>query len=411
MQPVVDRFLHYVTFDTQSSPMSEDSPSTSSQLVFADELVKELQNLGMKDIFRSETGTVYAHIEGNRNVPAIGFIAHMDTSPDAPSSNIQPRMVHYQGGDIALGHSGVELSPTSFPILSHKVGEHLIVTDGTTLLGADDKAGIAEIMTMLDILHQDPSLPHGPLYVAFTPDEEVGRGVDHFELQRFPVAFAFTVDGGQIHDVEWENFNAASAVISIRGLGIHPGGAKGKMVNALMLAMEFDQLLPINERPEFTSGYEGFHHLHSLQGDVEFATMEYLLRHHDENEFRRMKMQMTRAATYLNELHHGSWITVHITDSYSNMRNIMEHHRDIIDLAYRAIQSIGLTPSSMPIRGGTDGAMLTAKGLPCPNLGTGGYNAHSRYEFVSVEEMEQAVKLLLTISSLHATPKEENHEN
>jgi tripeptide aminopeptidase len=194
-------------------------------------------------------------------------------------------------------------------------------------------------------------------------------------------------------------------------LGIHPGGAKGKMVNALMLAMEFDQLLPINERPEFTSGYEGFHHLHSLQGDVEFATMEYLLRHHDENEFRRMKMQMTRAATYLNELHHGSWITVHITDSYSNMRNIMEHHRDIIDLAYRAIQSIGLTPSSMPIRGGTDGAMLTAKGLPCPNLGTGGYNAHSRYEFVSVEEMEQAVKLLLTISSLHATPKEENHEN
>lgn len=402
MQAVVTRFLHYITFDTHSSPTNKESPSTSSQLIFADELVKELHHLGMRDIHRSETGTVYARLPGNRDVPAIGFIAHMDTSPDAPSANIHPRIVHYQGGDIVLNESGVILSPDAFPVLKQKVDEHLIVTDGTTLLGADDKAGIAEIMTMLEILNQDPSIPHGPIYVAFTPDEEVGRGVEHFELDRFPVTFAFTVDGGQVHDVEWENFNAASAVVSIRGLGIHPGAAKGKMVNALMLATEYDRLLPMNERPEHTSGYEGFYHLHTLHGDVEHATMEYLLRHHDEKEFSRMKQQLTRAATYLNERQHGAWITVHITDSYQNMRKVMEQHPEIINLAYQAIRSLGLTPSSMPIRGGTDGAMLTAQGLPCPNLGTGGYNAHSRYEFASIEEMELAVQLLVAISSYHA---------
>ena len=397
---VQERFLHYVSFDTQSDEHSQTTPSSLKQLKLAEALVDEMKAIGITDAYVDEFGIVYGTIPANtkKDVKAIGFIAHMDTSPDMSGKNVNPRIIPaYDGSDIVLNEElGISMGVQDFDCLKHKIGDDLIVTDGTTLLGADDKAGIAEIMTMAEALLREDR-EHGKICIAFTPDEEVGRGTDHFRVPAFGADFAYTVDGGEVDCVDYENFNAASAQIQIQGLSIHPGSAKDKMINALLVAMEFHSMLPVEKNPAYTQGYEGFNHLTELHGECEHAYMSYIIRNHNEDLFEKQKEDFRRIAAYLNQKYPEHTIQLTIQDSYANMRTIIEKDMSIIELVKTSMKQLGLKPKSTAIRGGTDGARLTYDGLPCPNLGTGGYNYHGKFEFASIQEMQTSVELLLKI--------------
>lgn len=397
---VTERFLNYVGYDTMSDASSSTSPSSAKQLVLAGLLVKEMKQIGIADAHVDEYGVVYGHIPSNcsKEVASLGLIAHMDTSPDMSDENVKPRIIrNYDGNDIVLNEKlNIVMEADKFPSLKKHVGKDLIVTDGTTLLGADDKAGIAEIMSAAaELIEKD--LPHGPIHIAFTPDEEIGRGTEHFDLEKFHVDFAYTVDGGAVDDVAFENFNAASAHVRIKGTSIHPGDAKNRMVNALLLGMEFHSLLPRFEDPACTEGYEGFHHLHDMQGACEECVMDYIIRNHDETLFARQKQDFIKAAAFMNEKYGSNTIQCTISDSYYNMRKYIEKDMSIIAYVEQAMARLGLEAKREAIRGGTDGAMLTYEGMPCPNLGTGGYNYHGKYEYACIDEMETSVALLLEI--------------
>ncbi len=399
---VTNRFLNYVTIDTQSDENSGTSPSTKKQHKLAKLLVKELKTLGVDDLFYDEEHCyVYAKIRSNlkdkKKHPAIGFIAHMDTSPDCSDTNVKPRIVEqYDGKDIALSTDGtILLSPKDFPELNHHKKEDLIVTDGTTLLGADDKAGISEIMTMVSFLKEHPEFPHGNVCIAFTPDEEIGEGTAHFDLDRFGADYAFTVDGGKLGELEYECFNAAEAELIIHGRSVHPGSAKGQMINATLIAYEFQSMLPVFENPMYTEGREGFYHLHLMKGTCEMAVCYYIIRDHDKKKFKEKKENFQRIADYLNKKYGKGTIECKVEDSYYNMVEKIKPHMHLVENARKAMKEVGVTPIENPIRGGTDGAALSFKGLPCPNLCTGGYNYHSRFEYASVQEMEKTVEILL----------------
>ena len=401
MSKVAERFLKYVSFDTQSKDEEEQVPSTEKQLVLAKELVKELEEMGASDVRLSEHGYVYATIEANteKNVPSLGFVAHMDTAPAMSGRDVKARIVEkYAGGDIVLNEEkNIVMTVKDFPFMADCEGRDLIVTDGTTLLGGDDKAGVAEIMTMAAWLLAHPEIPHGTIRIGFTPDEEVGRGADFFDVEGFGADVAYTVDGGPLGELEYENFNAASGKGYIRGVGIHPGGAKNKMKSALLIGMEFQSLLPAFENPMYTDGYEGFFHLDQFAGDVEYAKMDYLIRDHDMDKFTQKKELFASAAEFLNKKYGEGTVELKIKDSYYNMKEKIEPYKYLIDIAKEAMEEVGITPEVSPIRGGTDGARLSYMGLPCPNLCTGGYNFHGKFEFIPVQSMEKVVELLLTI--------------
>ena len=401
MSKVAERFLKYVSFDTQSKDEEEQVPSTEKQLVLAKELVKELEEMGASDVRLSEHGYVYATIEANteKNVPSLGFVAHMDTAPAMSGRDVKARIVEkYAGGDIVLNEEkNIVMTVKDFPFMADCEGRDLIVTDGTTLLGGDDKAGVAEIMTMAAWLLAHPEIPHGTIRIGFTPDEEVGRGADFFDVEGFGADVAYTVDGGPLGELEYENFNAASGKVYIHGVGIHPGGAKNKMKSALLIGMEFQSLLPAFENPMYTDGYEGFFHLDQFAGDVEYAKMDYLIRDHDMDKFTQKKELFASAAEFLNKKYGEGTVELKIKDSYYNMKEKIEPYKYLIDIAKEAMEKVGITPEVSPIRGGTDGARLSYMGLPCPNLCTGGYNFHGKFEFIPVQSMEKVVELLLTI--------------
>ena len=402
MSEVLDRFLRYVSYDTQSKEEEEAIPSTSSQLALAKLLRDELAQMGAAQVRMDEHGYVYAKILSNtsRSVPALGFIAHMDTSPALSGRDVKPQLVkNYDGGDICLNHDlGIVLSPADFPELLEYKGQTLVTTDGTTLLGADDKAGAAEIMSMAAWLLAHPEEEHGDICIAFTPDEEVGRGADLFDVEGFGAAGAYTVDGGALGELEYENFNAASARLTIQGSSIHPGSAKGRMKNAILIGMEFQSLLPTFENPMYTEGYEGFYHLDHMEGNVEQAVLEYIIRDHDREKFEKKKMFFQQAADFLNQKYGENTVQPVIRDSYYNMREVIEPHFYLVERAKAAMEELGITPRIAPIRGGTDGARLSYMGLPCPNLCAGGHNAHGKYEYVSVESMERIVELLVRLA-------------
>lgn len=397
---VEERFLKYVGFDTQSDPNSVTTPSTKKQLKLAEALKEEMLQMGIADAHVDEFGIVYGSIPSNvdKKTDTIGFIAHMDTSPDLTGENVKPRIIKdYDGKDIILNEElNIVMSPKDFPTLLKNIHDDLIVTDGTTLLGGDDKAGVAEIMEMAETIIKE-NLPHGDIKIAFTPDEEVGRGADNFNIAEFAADYAYTVDGGDVESVDYENFNAAAANITVHGLSIHPGTAKGKMINSLLVAMEFQQMLPVQENPAYTEGYEGFQHITSMEGYCEETKMEYIIRNHNKELFEKQKENFHRIAAYLNQKYGEHTIDLKITDSYANMREIIEKNMLIVDQVKQALRELGLEPTSQAIRGGTDGARLTYDGLPCPNIGTGGYNYHGKYEYVSINSMHICVKLLLKI--------------
>lgn len=401
MSTVTERFLKYVSFDTQSKDDEEQVPSTKKQRVLAEELAKELREMGASDVRVSENGYVYAAIEAttDRQVPALGFVSHMDTATAMSGANVKPRIVeHYDGGDIVLNEEKkIVMRVKDFPFLPECEGKDLIVTDGTTLLGADDKAGVAEIMTMAARLLGHPEIPHGRILIGFTPDEEVGRGADFFDVEHFGADVAYTVDGGPLGELEYENFNAASGKVLLHGVGIHPGGAKNKMKSALLIGMEFQSLLPAFENPMYTEGYEGFFHLDQFSGDVENAKMEYLIRDHDKAKFEQKKALFEEAGKYLNQKYGEGTVEIKVRDSYYNMKEMLKPHMYLIDIAKAAMEEIGVAPHVSPIRGGTDGARLSYMGLPCPNLCTGGYNFHGKFEFIPIQSMERVVELLLAI--------------
>ncbi len=395
-----ERFLNYARIPTMSDEESGSCPSTKKQLKLAEILAKELKELGLADARVDEFGYVYATLPANKDgEAAIGFIAHMDTSPDAPDENIKLGIHKYEGGDILLNkEKDIYLKASDYPYLEDYKGHTLITSDGTTLIGADDKAGIAEILTMLERLIESGA-PHGKICVAFTPDEEIGRGADKFDVEGFGADFAYTVDGGPIGELEYENFNAASAKITVNGVSIHPGAAKDKMKNAARIAMEFNELLPPDELPEKTSGYEGFHHLTAMSGEVELAKLSYIIRDHDMKKFEEKKAEFVRCANIINERYGEGTLIIELNDSYYNMREKIEPCMYIIERAEKAMRSLDITPVKSPIRGGTDGARLSFMGLPCPNLSTGGENFHSRFEFVSVEAMEKISDILVEIAT------------
>lgn len=399
---VVDRFIRYAKIFTESDPASDTFPSTSRQLDLARLLVEELKQIGMVDISLDENGYVMATLPANvENAPTIGFIAHMDTSPDMTGENVNPQIVNYQGGDILINaEKNIVLSPRDFPILNKYVGQTLITTDGNTLLGADDKAGVAEIMAAVEFLAQHPEIPHAAIRVGFTPDEEIGRGADRFDIGKFNADFAYTMDGGEIGELQYENFNAANAKIFIQGRNVHPGTAKNQMINALQIAINLHQMLPPHLRPEHTDHYEGFFHLTEIKGNVEAAEMRYIIREHDRQKFEDMKAILLRAIQYQNEIYGSDRIKVDLRDSYYNMKEIILPVTHIIELAKRAMLDLGITPIIRPIRGGTDGARLSYMGLPCPNIFNGGHNYHGRYEFIPVESMEKAVQVIVRIAEL-----------
>lgn len=399
---VVDRFIRYAKIFTESDPASDTFPSTSRQLDLARLLVEELKQIGMVDISLDENGYVMATLPANvENAPTIGFIAHMDTSPDMTGENVNPQIVNYQGGDILLNaEKNIVFSPRDFPILNKYVGQTLITTDGNTLLGADDKAGVAEIMAAVEFLAQHPEIPHAAIRVGFTPDEEIGRGADRFDVGKFNADFAYTMDGGEIGELQYENFNAANAKIFIQGRNVHPGTAKNQMINALQIAINLHQMLPPHLRPEHTDHYEGFFHLTEIKGNVEAAEMRYIIREHDRQKFEDMKAILLRAIQYQNEIYGSDRIKVDLRDSYYNMKEIILPVTHIIELAKRAMLDLGITPIIRPIRGGTDGARLSYMGLPCPNIFNGGHNYHGRYEFIPVESMEKAVQVIVRIAEL-----------
>ena len=395
------RFLKYVSFDTQSDESSTTSPSTEKQFDLADFLSEEMQILGVDEVERTDQGIVYGKIYSNTDEPmkAIGFIAHMDTSPDASGHDIHPRIIRsYPGGRIILNEEKkMYLDPETTPELKGLVGDDLITTDGTTLLGADDKAGVAIIMSMVEYICQNRDFKHGDICIAFTPDEEVGRGTENFDVKRFGADYAYTVDGGRIDEFSFENFNAYKADVTITGKSYHPGDSKGKMVNALTLGRQFDTMLGDNKRPEATEHKEGFYHLHHMEGDVSTTKMTYILRDHDMDNMHDMIHTMQLAASYLNQVNHGHYIDIDFTLQYKNMIEVINKTPDIVYKVKQAMINIGLDPIASPIRGGTDGANLSFMGLPCPNLGTGGYNYHGPYEFCSINSMKKGVKLLLEL--------------
>lgn len=395
------RFLKYVSFDTQSDESSTTSPSTEKQFDLADFLSEEMQILGVDEVERTDQGIVYGKIYSNTDEPmkAIGFIAHMDTSPDASGHDIHPRIIRsYPGGRIILNEEKkMYLDPETNPELKGLVGDDLITTDGTTLLGADDKAGVAIIMSMVEYICQNRDFKHGDICIAFTPDEEVGRGTENFDVKRFGADYAYTVDGGRIDEFSFENFNAYKADVTITGKSYHPGDSKGKMVNALTLGRQFDTMLGDNKRPEATEHKEGFYHLHHMEGDVSTTKMTYILRDHDMDNMHNMIHTMQLAASYLNQVNHGHYIDIDFTLQYKNMIEVINKTPDIVYKVKQAMINIGLDPIASPIRGGTDGANLSFMGLPCPNLGTGGYNYHGPYEFCSINSMKKGVKLLLEL--------------
>ena len=403
---VIERFLKYVAFDTQSDESTGVTPSTEKQMVFARYLKTELEDLGLKDITLDDNGYLFATLPSNVNrpIPVVGFIAHMDTSPDMSGENVRPRIVEkYDGTDIVLSaEDNIVLSPADFPeLLDHK-GEDLIVTDGRTLLGADDKAGIAEIVGAMAYLIAHPEIEHGDIRIGFNPDEEIGLGAHKFDVEKFGAKWAYTMDGGEVGELEFENFNAASAVVEVRGRNVHPGYAKNKMINSLLVANEFVALLPENEIPARTEGYEGFFHLTGMKGDVENTILTYIVRDHDREKFEDRKKLMMENAEILNGKYGQGTVTVTLKDQYYNMRQQVEPLMHIIDLAFAAMQEAGVEPRVKAIRGGTDGAQLSFKGLPCPNIFAGGLNFHGRYEFVPVQSIEKAMKVVVKIAELTA---------
>lgn len=399
MIKVEDRFLRYVKFDTQSDEYSETCPSSDKQKILGATLVREMQDMGIKDAYMDEYGYVYGTVEGDPQLPIIGLIAHMDTSPDASGANVKPKVVAYDGQDILLNEElNIYLKESEYEGLRRHRGKHLIVTDGTTLLGADDKAGIAEILTAVEFLIATRRT-HCTIKIAFTPDEEIGRGADRFNVAQFGADYAYTVDGGTVGELEFENFNAAGAEVQIHGLNIHPGSAKGKMRNAQRIAMEYDALLPSDQKPEYTEGYEGFIHLTDMEGCVESAVLRYIIRDHDKAKFNAKKNIMLKAADYINEKYGKGTVDLVLRDSYYNMREKIEPVMHIIEHAKASMRNVGMEPCLVPIRGGTDGARLSFMGLPCPNLCTGGENFHGRFEYIPVEDMELCVKLLVEIAT------------
>ena len=398
---IKERFLNYVSFDTQSVENSQTVPSTSKQLKLGKYLVEELQSLGIENAKIDEYGVVYGTIPSNNNHQGdvIGFIAHMDTSPDASGKDIHPQIIkNYQGQKITLNEDKkLYLDPEQYPQLLHLIHHDLITTDGTTLLGADDKAGIAIIMQMVEYLHTHPEFKHNDIQIAFTPDEEIGCGSNHFDVKYFNADYAYTIDGGDIHIVEYENFNAFSAKVNIHGRSIHPGSAKNKMINSTRVAYEFDSLLPVHMRPESTEGYEGFNHLHAIQGTCEETTMDYIIRNHDLQQAKKQCQEFIDIVEFLNKKYGYQIIDLTITESYLNMKEALKDHMFIVEQALAAIKENGLDAYCSPIRGGTDGARLTFMGLPCPNLGTGGFNYHGPYEYCSLTMMEKQVQILLHI--------------
>ena len=398
MEKITDKFLRYVSYDTQSDENSDSQPSTFKQLVLLRQLVDELKALGIENASIDKDGYVMASIDSNveGEVPAIGFIAHVDTSPDAPGDNIHPKFVeNYDGSDIPLGDGRV-LTVAEFPELLRYKGQTLITTDGTTLLGADDKAGVAEIMCAAEYIMTHPDFKHGPVKIAFTPDEEIGRGVVAFDVKRFGADFAYTMDGGMIGELEYENFNAASAKIHIQGRNIHPGYAKNKMINSMLVAMELNAMLPVEQRPEYTEGYEGFIHLISFKGTVEESDIAYIIRDHDAQLFERKKEMVQQCVDFINKKY-GNVAVAEIKNQYRNMREMVEPHFEVVETAIEALNMAGIEPKVQPIRGGTDGANLSFMGLPCPNIFAGGHNFHGRLEFVPVESMEKASQVILNI--------------
>lgn len=394
MESVVERFLHYVAFDTQSDEASDSCPSTAKQKLLGQCIVNDMLKMGIADAHMDAHGYVYGTVPGDQSLPTIGLIAHMDTSPDASGANIRARIVPYDGEDILLNEEqGIYLRESDYPILKNSRGKHLIVTDGTTLLGADDKAGVAEILTAAQRLIENGGR-HATLKIGFTPDEEIGRGADLFDIKGFGADYAYTADGGTVGEIEYENFNAASARAVFHGLNIHPGSAKGKMVNSMYLAMEFQAMLPAARKPEYTDGYEGFIHLTHMEGEVEQSCLEYILRDHDLDKLNAQKAVMTAAADFLNVKCGAGAVALTIKDSYHNMKQCILPHMEIVDRAKAAMKAAGMQPREVPIRGGTDGARLSYKGLLCPNLCTGGENYHGRFEFIPVEDMEQCVDML-----------------
>lgn len=403
---VIERFLKYVTFDTQSDESTGVTPSTPKQMVFAQYLKTELEELGLKDISLDENGYLFATLPSNVNheVPVVGFIAHMDTSPDMSGENVKPRIVEkYDGKDFPLcAEENIILSPANFPELLDHVGEDLIVTDGHTLLGADDKAGIAEIVGAVAYLIAHPEIKHGDIRIGFNPDEEIGLGAHKFDVEKFGAKWAYTMDGGEVGELEFENFNAAAAKIRVKGRNVHPGYAKNKMINSLLVANEYASLLPANETPGTTEGYEGFYHLIGMEGEVENTVLSYIVRDHDREKFEARKQALLNYAAQLNEKYGEGTVTVELKDQYYNMRQQVEPLMHIIDIAFAAMQEAGVTPKVKAIRGGTDGAQLSFKGLPCPNIFAGGLNFHGRYEFVPVQSIEKAMNVVVKIAELTA---------
>lgn len=397
MKNVSERFLRYVSFDTQSNEESSTCPSTSKQRLLGASIVEEMKALGISDAFMDEDGYVYGTVPGDPSLPTIGLIAHMDTAPDAPGNDVKPSIIHYQGGDIVLNEEkNIVMSAAAFPNLANHIGKHLIVTDGTTLLGADDKAGIAEIMTAAEYLLKN-DVRHATIRLGFTPDEEIGRGADKFDVKAFGADYAYTADGGPIGELEYENFNAAGVKVTVHGRSIHPGSAKNKMVNAQYIAIEFQNMLPVAQRPEYTEGYEGFIYLNHMEGCVEQTVLKYAIRDHDMAKFNEKKAVMLAAAGFINAKYGEGTLDIEIRDSYFNMREKIEPCMFIVDRAKAAMEAVGIVPVEVPIRGGTDGARLSYEGLPCPNLCTGGENFHGYYEFIPVEDMEKCTEMLVKI--------------
>ena len=410
---ITERFLNYTKFDTQSAEDSDSVPSTPKQLVFAEYLKKELEREGLSNVELDSKGYIYATLKANTkdDVPTIGFISHYDTSPDCSGADIKPHIVNnYDGSDILLSSERSEvsgeridsiiMSPSKFPELLQHVGEDLIVTDGTTLLGADDKAGIAEIVEAMCWLRDHPEVKHGDIRVALNPDEEIGMGAHHFDVEKFGCEWAYTMDGGDVGELEFENFNAASAKIYIKGVSVHPGYAKGKMVNANRLAAELAAMLPDDETPETTEGYQGFYHLLGIQSNVEGAKMSYIIRDHDRDRFEDRKRFIQKCAEQMNEKYGEGTVTCEVKDQYYNMKEKIDPQMHVIDLVLHAMQDCGVAPKVKPIRGGTDGAQLSFKGLPCPNIFAGGVNFHGPYEFVSIQSMQKAVEVIIRICGL-----------
>lgn len=396
MKKVIDRFLSYIAIDTMSDPKSDTTPSTKKQFDLLHKLRDELADMGL-EVSLDEKGYIYASLEANtdKKLPTIGFVSHVDTSPAFYGKCVNPQFVDYEGGDIPLNEE-YKLTEKEFPFLKGLKGKRLITTDGTSLLGADDKAGVAEIMTAMEYLVSHPEIKHGRVVVGFTPDEEIGQGADYFDVKRFGADFAYTMDGGPLGEFEYENFNAAGAKVHIKGKSVHPGSAKDIMINAMYVGMEFNALLPANQRPEHTEGYEGFFMLEEISGNIEACTMEYIIRDHDMEKFLEKKALMQAAADYINR-RYGDILQLTIEDSYYNMKEKVEPHKEILDLALQSMKELNIEPIVRPIRGGTDGSRLSFMGLPCPNIFAGGYNFHGRFEFIPEENLIKATELIVRI--------------